>query len=1027
MTINKYNLGGFLHLCRTFIVLLFIFYSTFVNASELQQITLQLQWKHQFEFAGFYAAKEKGYYKEAGIDVSFIEYKVNDDIVSKVINKEADFGLTYSSLIAEYLDNKPVQFVANYFKQSPLVLIAQKEIKNPSNLIGKDVMGVSENIDAITLKLMLKKFGVDLNEVNSIKTSFKIKDFIDKKVDAMAVFTTNEIYELDKLGVKYNIFNPSVYGHEYYDLNLFTSNQFSDKNPNVVDSFKKASNRGWNYALDNKEEIVEVILDKYNTQNKTKEALLFEANQIEHLMLSKVHPIGSIDKNRVKLIANNLIENGFVKNKKSDNFDKFIFKKNNLSLEEDELIFIKNNPVIKIGSGKTFAPFIFKNSKGEISGFDRDIADIIENKTGFKIEFELGKWSDIQKRALKGEFDILSPVIRTKKREKHFNFSKPYLSYTAIVIVNRSNPKNIFKKSDTENMRVSIQKDNQIFEALAKSLPNVEIVYYDSLYDVINAVVKNEVDFTILDESVFYITDNLGISDFIETSFVLGNKNDLHFGIIKNHPLLLQIFNKALSSINEYHKRDIKNKWFKIFDSKSIKFTKLEKEYLYSKEKITFCIDPHWYPFETIENGKHVGMSADFIKLFENEIKIPFHLVNTKNWTESLSSIKNKTCDLLPLAMKTENRKKYLNFTQVYLNAPLVIATKKDLPFIQSLDLLKGKNIGIVREHAFNEILRKRYPSINIINVESVSDGLEKVENEELFGFVDALATISHEFQKTLSKDLQISGRFDEKLELSVGIRKEDSLLLDIFEKLVSSIDSEKKQEILNKYISIRYENGFDYIAMYKIIAIALFIIILILYWNRKIGERKKELEMFYNELKDKDLKLQKANEELEILSSIDKLTNIYNRRKIDSYLIEEIQRSERSGDVFSLIMIDIDYFKRVNDDFGHQVGDIVLTTVAKLIQESVREIDILGRWGGEEFLIICPFTRDEGLITEAERIRKNIEMYEFENVGNKTVSIGLSTYQKNDTPNMILKRVDMALYKAKNNGRNNVIYEKNI
>ena len=1013
-----------MNLYRIFFFFLFLFLNPFVYSAELQKVKLQLQWKHQFEFAGFYAAKEKGYYKESGIDVSFIEYQVDDNIVSKVINKEVDFGLTYSSLIAEYLNNRPVQFVANYFKQSPLVLIAQNEIKSPSSLKGKNVMGVSDSIDSITLKLMLEKFGVGLGEVNSIKASFEVEDFINKKVDAMAVFTTNEIYELDKLGIKYNIFNPSVYGHEYYDLNLFTSKQFSIKSPFVVDDFKKASNRGWKYALENKEEIVDLILDKYNTQNKTKAALLFEANQIEYLMLSKTHPIGSIDKNRVELIANNFIESGYVNNKELDNLDKFIFQNNNLFLSKDELIFIKNNPVIKIGSGETFAPFIFKNSKGEISGFDRDIADIIENKTGFKIEFELGKWSDIQERALKGEFDILSPVIKTTKREKYYNFSKPYLSYTAIVIVNRSNPKNIFKKSDTENMRVSIQKGNQIFEALAKSLPNVEIVYYDSLYDVINSVVKNEVDFTILDESIFYITDNLGISDFIETSFVIGKKNDLHFGITKNKPILLQIFNKALASINEFKKKDIKNKWFKIFDSKNINFTKEEKEYLYSKGSITFCVDPNWYPFEKIKNGKHVGMSADFIKLFEKEIKIPFHLVSTENWAESLNSIINKACDVLPFAMKTENRNNYLNFTTPYLNVPLVIATRKNHPFIHSLELLKGKRIGITKEHAFNEILREQYPSINIVNVESVAIGLEQVENKELFGFIDALATISHEFQKALSKDLQISGRFDEKLELSVSVRKNDTLLLSVFEKLVTSMNDENKQEILNKYIAIRYENGFDYIAMYKVVAIALFIIILILFWNRKLRESKSELEKVYNELKEKDLKLQKANKELEVLSSLDKLTNIYNRRKLDSYLLKETQRSERNGNGFSLIMIDIDYFKRVNDDFGHPVGDKTLVTVTKIIENSIREIDILGRWGGEEFLIICPFTKDRGLITEAERIRKNIEMYQFEQVGNITVSIGVTTYKRNDTPNEILKRADTALYKAKSNGRNNVVFE---
>ena len=424
---------------KTLFVFLLIFVGIFLNATELEKIKLQLQWKHQFEFAGFYAAKEKGFYKEVGLDVSFLEYKINDNIVSKVLSKEVDFALTYSSLIAEYLNDKPVQFVANYFKQSPLILITQEDIKSPSNLKGKSVMGLSDKIDAITLKLMLEKFGVELTEVNNIGTSFEIKDFIDKKVDAMAVFTTNEIYQLDKLGIKYNIFNPSVYGHEYYDLNLFTSKQFSDKNPILLDNFREASNRGWKYALENKEEIVELILEKYNTQNRTREALLFEAKQIEQLMLSKILPIGSIDENRVKLIAKNFIENGFAKSDKLYNLNDFIFQNNTLILTKEERDFLDKNKVIKVYMDYAYPPYSILE-KGDIKGFSVEYANLLSNLLGVEFKYTTTMtWDEALNNIKSKDIDVISQMVNTKKRREFTRFTQDYYNYFTGIVTKRKN------------------------------------------------------------------------------------------------------------------------------------------------------------------------------------------------------------------------------------------------------------------------------------------------------------------------------------------------------------------------------------------------------------------------------------------------------------------------------------------------------------------------------------------------------------------------------------------------------------
>ena len=150
-----------MHLFKLFIFfLLFLHLSLYAKNESLEKVTLQLQWKHQFEFAGFYAAKEKGFYADAGLDVTFVEFDKNTNITDEVLKGNAQYGLTYSSIIAEYLENKPLVLLANFFKQSPLVLVTQKDIKTPAELKGKKVMGLSDSIHDITLLTMLEKFNV---------------------------------------------------------------------------------------------------------------------------------------------------------------------------------------------------------------------------------------------------------------------------------------------------------------------------------------------------------------------------------------------------------------------------------------------------------------------------------------------------------------------------------------------------------------------------------------------------------------------------------------------------------------------------------------------------------------------------------------------------------------------------------------------------------------------------------------------------------------------------------------------------
>jgi len=160
---------------------------------------------------------------------------------------------------------------------------------------------------------------------------------------------------------------------------------------------------------------------------------------------------------------------------------------------------------------------------------------------------------------------------------------------------------------------------------------------------------------------------------------------------------------------------------------------------------------------------------------------------------------------------------------------------------------------------------------------------------------------------------------------------------------------------------------------------------------------------------------------ELEKLATTDRLTQVFNRTKFHEAIKKELERAKRYSHSLSMIMFDIDHFKKVNDTYGHTVGDYVLQTLTQIVKESLREIDYLVRWGGEEFIIITPETDIEKAEVLAERVRKGTEKYIFDQVGAITISLGVAQLKKDDTEDTFIKRVDDAMYLAKQKGRNRI------
>lgn len=269
-----------------------------------EKVILQFKWLHAFQFAGYYAAKEQGFYAQEHLDVELRESITGISSVEQVLKGDAQYGVADTALLQERLNGKPVVVLAAIFQHNPLVLVTLKKsgIVSPYELPGKRVMNNLNN-DA-PFQAMYYETNVDPNKIIEVTSTFDLNDLIDGKVDAFSAYLTDQIDDLKQRGVEFNIIDPRNYGVDFLGDTLFTTEQEIAQHPERVERFLRASLKGWDYALKHPEEIIQLILKKYNSsQRLTESHLRFEAAETAKMILPDSIPLGSADIKRFQRIA----------------------------------------------------------------------------------------------------------------------------------------------------------------------------------------------------------------------------------------------------------------------------------------------------------------------------------------------------------------------------------------------------------------------------------------------------------------------------------------------------------------------------------------------------------------------------------------------------------------------------------------------------------------------------------------------------------------------------------------------------
>jgi PAS domain S-box-containing protein len=292
-------------------VLLPVFGGVPACAERPEKVTLQLKWRHQFQFAGYYAAKTRGFYREVGLEVRFREGGPDLVLTRELVSGRADYMVNGPGALLDYADGAPLVALAAFFQHSPVIVIAPAAtgVRTPSDLIGRRVMYNPET-DPEFLG-MCRREGIEPDRIIRVPHTFSLEELLDGRADAATAYLTNEPFELAARGVPFHILRPVTYGIDFYGDCLFTTQKEIDEHPERVAAFLSASTQGWEYALNHPEEIIALLRGRYGVDASV-EHLRHEAETMRQLILPQFIPVGHMNPGRWRHMARTYAELGMM-------------------------------------------------------------------------------------------------------------------------------------------------------------------------------------------------------------------------------------------------------------------------------------------------------------------------------------------------------------------------------------------------------------------------------------------------------------------------------------------------------------------------------------------------------------------------------------------------------------------------------------------------------------------------------------------------------------------------------------------
>lgn len=708
------------------------------------------------------------------------------------------------------------------------------------------------------------------------------------------------------------------------------------------------------------------------------------------------------------------------------------FAETKIDFTPEERLFIDTHSHITVGAEVDWPPVDYVVN-GKHTGLSNDYLKVIEEKTGLKLHIVTGfTWNELLTMLSEQRLDLLPAIYHSPSREERMHFTEPYVTLRHYAF-SQSGRNDLNSIKDLNHKTIAVPEGYSYLENLQQDHPLINILIVSGTLEAIDAVVTGQADSMI--ESTALISHYLkehnihGIKPVFSVNFGI---NDVHMAARKDWPILRDIINKVFQSLTDKEKQTLAKRWIDLALPQSNvserKFLTTEEQlYLNQKKELKACIDPSWFPYEGFRNGKVSGMTSDYLKYFEEQIKTPISVVKTSSWTQTLEFARLRKCDLITLASDKPQRRKFMNFATPHQSAPLALATKLDQVFFSDFSELSGEKVGIMRGYSPGTTIKKNNPSIQLIEYDDVVTALDDVRKGKILGFLDSVATLSYQIQNSFPGTLKISGKFDYEWRFGMAARNDEPLLVEILDKVILATPDSVHNRIKNTWLGVRYEQAINYTLLWQIILGFAIILGLILLRYRQVSQHRHEIANKNVELAVINQQLEEQKASAQHMASHDLLTSLPNRAELLSRLQHAMDLAERHEDKVAVLFIDLDRFKYVNDSLGHHVGDELLRSVSRVLSHRVRNTDTLARIGGDEFILVMESFEDEqspALVAQSliDSLKEpfTIGEHEFQ----ISASIGISIFpDDSDEIHTLIKHADIAMYQAKEQGRNRFRY----
>jgi diguanylate cyclase (GGDEF)-like protein/PAS domain S-box-containing protein len=588
------------------------------KGSALESVKLQLKWFHQFQFAGYYAAKERGYFAEEGLDVEIRERDPNQDYLRQVVSGQADYGIGDSGIIAHYAKGEPIAALGAIFQHDALVLFSKQSsgIISPYEMRGKRIMYVFAGEDNAPIRALLAEANLTEADYSAIDQSFNVDDFMSDKVDVISGYLTDKPFEFQEKGIKVNVINPQNYGIDFYGDLLFTSRAELNQHPGRAERFRRAALKGWQYALDHPEEIIEIIRNQYHSRFSN-ELLRFEAAETRKLIMSDAVPLGKIEVGRMRRVAALYTHLKLAPPLSDNQLSEFIHSEKSLpTLSEQEKVWLEKHPLIKVGIDRDFAPYEWIDQQGNYVGMVAEHLRLIEQRLGVKFEIIKNKsWQEILDMAQRGELDMIAAAVKTPDREHYLNFTPAYVSTPAVIIGDESEGY-IGTLYQLAGRRVAVEQGYFVQEMLSRDYPSIQLVPAASVKDALGLVAEGKVDAYVGDAaSASYAIKQQGFLNLRfagQTAYV----SESRMAAVTSQPELVGILEKALTAIPQTERDAIINHWMGVRVQQGIAIETLVKYGIVALSAL--LLFAYWIYRLRREVKARKASEADLVMLYSN-------------------------------------------------------------------------------------------------------------------------------------------------------------------------------------------------------------------------------------------------------------------------------------------------------------------------------------------------------------------------------------------------------------------------